>query len=146
MNSVFRLAQVTYNWNDPNPRNLIFTDQLVGYSVRLETSGACTTDASGNGVVTVNHNFGYAPWVDVFVTTKEGFYIGIVDQVTTWYGAESSRGVGDYLTEQFQYTVTATQVLISVNTGYTALGVGETPLSGQNYTFNIIVHMERIDA
>ena len=146
MSTVLRLSQVTYNWNDPNPRNLIFTDQLVGYSVRQEYSGSCTTDASGNGSVTITHNFGYAPWIEVFVTTKEGYYIGIVDPTTTWYGAESSRGAGDYLTEKFSFSVTSTQVLISVNAGYTVPQVGENPISGQSYTFTIITHMERIDS
>lgn len=145
MSTVFRLSQVTYDWDDPDPRNLIFTEQLFGYSIRSQMSGSCTTDASGNGSIVITHSFGYAPWVEGFVTTKEGYYINAAD---SWYGNSSSRGAGDYLQELFQITVTTTTVTLSVNATYVQPGGGGTvtPVVGQNYTFNVLLHMERIDA
>jgi len=141
-NTVLRLAQVGFNWDDPSLKNFIYTEQTAGYSVRLQASGSCTTNTTdGNGSVAITHNFGYAPWAEVFVTTKAGDYIAIP---ATWLGASSSRGAGDYLTEQFNFYVTSTQIICTVNAGYTVPQFGENYIA-QSYTFNVILHMERID-
>lgn len=124
-----------------NPENLVFDSGKSTLGFREKVIKQTTTD--GNGKVDTNYQHGleYVPIVLVFVTTRGGKKIAVPNQWEAGWGKE------EVLEENFYYYVDDDKVYLQAYAHHYEPWQGgeDTPLSNQNYNFEINFYFNELN-
>lgn len=126
---------------ETDPENMIFTSELGALGFRKVVNVTDQTDANGKIEAEYSHNLGYIPLVAVSVTNYDGDKIIVPGKwESDWVG-------GEVLEENFYFYVDNSKIYVKVYVHHyePIQGGSDTDLSGQSYTFEIIIYFNELN-